>query len=377
MVRFSRFVLTAILATVSPIAAQVSLSPQVAATGGVLTAPIVFGGASAAVGALQFDVSHDADISLSAVSETNKTVYAFDLSPSLKRFVIAGMDEQALPSGTLLNLVIAVASGAAPGSSALSFSNIVASTPDGSAIPLSAQSGGLTIQPGAPAALTAYGVVNAASWSPGPIAPGEIITLVGTGLGPAGSGPVSDTVVLVNGAPAPVLYAAAGQINAVVPFEVAGHSSAQITVTYQNNTVAQTSVPVAPAAPGIFSLAGSGLNQGAVLNQDFQVNSADNPAARGSTIEIYATGGGAMNPAALDGQVISSLPLPQVVLPVSVTIGGIPALVSYAGAAPGFIAGALQVNCQVPPNVAPGNAVTVFLQIGGMLSQSGLTMAIQ
>jgi uncharacterized protein (TIGR03437 family) len=59
-----------------------------------------------------------------------------------------------------------------------------------------------------------------------------------------------------------------------------------------------------------------------------------------------------------------------------VTINNIPANILYVGAAPGLVAGALQVNVIVPNGLSPG-AATLFVSIGGVDSQTGITVAIQ
>ncbi|HEY1755514.1 MAG TPA: hypothetical protein VGG72_08970 [Bryobacteraceae bacterium] len=55
---------------------------------------------------------------------------------------------------------------------------------------------------------------------------------------------------------------------------------------------------------------------------------------------------------------------PKPILPVTVTIGGIPAVVEYAGGASGQIAGLMQVTVQIPSGVQPGGYVPVVLQVG-------------
>jgi uncharacterized protein (TIGR03437 family) len=52
------------------------------------------------------------------------------------------------------------------------------------------------------------------------------------------------------------------------------------------------------------------------------------------------------------------------VLPVSVTVDGIPATVLYAGSVSGQVAGLLQVNVQIPPGVRAGGFVPVVMQVG-------------
>jgi uncharacterized protein (TIGR03437 family) len=72
-----------------------------------------------------------------------------------------------------------------------------------------------------------------------------------------------------------------------------------------------------------------------------------------------------------------SPPWPSPVLPPGVTIGGLPANIQYIGAAPGLVAGALQVNVVVPDGVASG-AAPLFLSFGGIAnSQAGITVAIK
>jgi uncharacterized protein (TIGR03437 family) len=133
-------------------------------------------------------------------------------------------------------------------------------------------------------------------------------------------------------------------------------------------------LPVSTAAPAVFAIGASG--QGAILNGDFSVNSPANPAARGSWIAIYATGSGVLTPAVVDGAIVSSANLPSSVSPISVTIGGVPATVSYQGAAPGFVAGVMQIDAQVPAGVAPGAAVPVTISVGGTAGLNTVTLAV-
>jgi uncharacterized protein (TIGR03437 family) len=201
---------------------------------------------------------------------------------------------------------------------------------------------------------------------------------MGIALRPVAAGPLSDTAVLVNDISAPLLYASTTQIGVIIPYGVAGQSSATVTVTYQNSMLVATTVPVALAAPGIFSVDFSGVNQGVIFNQSGVQNSSDHPAELGSTIGIIATGAGQMTPALADGQIVSSTsPLPVPILKVSVYIGGVTAQVSSAGAVPNLIAGLIEVYCQIPSHVTPGSAVPVVLQIGDGSSQAGLMMAIK
>ena len=135
-------------------------------------------------------------------------------------------------------------------------------------------------------------------------------------------------------------------------------------------------VPVQAATPGIFSVDASGQGPGAILNQDFSINSGANPAAKGSVVAIYCTGGGVTDPASMDGS-ITGTPLPMLKQNVSVTIGGIGATVWYSGAAAQAIAGLTQINVQVPAGAPSGPSVAVVVQVGTAQSQAGLTMAVR
>lgn len=221
------------------------------------------------------------------------------------------------------------------------------------------------------------------------IAPGEIVTLKGAGLGPSqlvsakagndGAYPtqLSGTTVQFNGVAAPLLYASSTQIAAVAPFGITG-ASVQAVVTYQGQTSVPLTMQVVPAAPGLFTADGTGTGQAAAVNQDGTLNSASNPAPIGSVISLFATGLGKTLPVTLDGQV-SAPPLSQLTLPVSVSVGYSflsPAQLQYAGPAPGEIAGVTQINVPLPPGLSTGSAVPVAIVVGNTVSTSYQTVTI-
>ncbi|MFY9726895.1 MAG: glycosyl hydrolase [Bryobacteraceae bacterium] len=236
------------------------------------------------------------------------------------------------------------------------------------------------------------GIVNAASYAGGGVAPGEIIAIYGTNLGPAtgvsyqvSAGVVPNLLagvrVWFDGIAAPVLYAAAGQVNVVAPYAIANEANTSVRVEYLGAFSPALSVPVLPAQPGVFTLNGQGTGPAAVLNallnQPYSVNSAANPVPRGDYIMIYATGEGAMSPAGVDGLVaLAASPGPPPPA-VTVQIGGQPATVSYAGNAPGFVEGAFQVNAIVPTTVTPGSAVPIVVAVGTASSLATATIAVQ
>ena len=150
-------------------------------------------------------------------------------------------------------------------------------------------------------------VMNAASNLTGPIAPGELVVVTGSGLGPAQlvSGvPGSDglyptqlagTTVLVNGTPAPLIYTWATEVAAIVPDSVSA-GTALVTVTYQGQA-ASFSVPVAPAVPGIFTQDATGHGHAATINQNGAINTAAH--WEGDVVTLFVTGTGQATSAVL------------------------------------------------------------------------------
>ena len=136
-------------------------------------------------------------------------------------------------------------------------------------------------------------------------------------------------------------------------------------------------VDVAPTAPGIFSLNQSGAGQGAILNQDSSVNGPGNPERVGRALQIFLTGAGQTNPPGVDGKIIAlTPPFPQIVAPVTVTIGGIEARTFFEGGAPGLIHGVGQINAFILDGVEPGDTVPLEVMIGDAVSQAGITVAV-
>ncbi len=232
------------------------------------------------------------------------------------------------------------------------------------------------------------GIGSAASYAGNGVAPGEIVILSGSGIGPTalttlalnGAGDtvsnlVAGTRILFDGVPAPIIYVSSGQSSAIVPYSVAARQSTSVVVEIAGARSAPLSVPVLAAKPALFSANASGRGQGAILNQDNTVNSAANPAAKGSIVVLYGTGEGATNPPGIDGRLANAV-FPKPLASTSVTIGGVRADTAYFGAAPNQVAGLFQANVKVPENAPSGN-VDVVATVGGQNSQLGLTVAIR
>jgi uncharacterized protein (TIGR03437 family) len=218
------------------------------------------------------------------------------------------------------------------------------------------------LYPGAPAPGTITCVANGATFAGWSVAPGEVVSLFGNQVGPAipllaeydAEGDVTTRLggyqVLAEGTAAPLLYAGPGQINLVLPFGLVPGNASRLEVRKDGALVGGYDLQVAPFHPGLFNGA---------LNQDGTRNSGDNPAAAGSTVALFATGLGAMTPAAVDG----SRPLEIANHPVanwSALVNGRNAAIEYIGNAPGLVAGVVQINVRLPQGVV--GTSTIFIQ---------------
>jgi len=389
----ARVGVAALAAAMSASSAEVSVPQAVGSPGTILPLPVSFASQSSAVTAIQFDLQYDSSaLSLSAVAGdaariAGKTLFFRDLASGQRRFLIAGINQNLLADGALINLFVELVPTAPTGTYPLKLLNVVASDASAHAVTIKAVDGGITVQgTGGPGSrLQPSGVLSAASLLTGPVAPGEIVTLFGSGIGPASpqqpAASATSTVlggvsVLFDGTPAPLLYAAINQINAIVPFGIDKRTSTHLQLSQQGQAIADLVLAVADTAPAIFTVDASGTGQGAILNQDGTLNTQSNPADKGSVVVLFATGAGQTDPPGTDGQIASDV-LPKPLLPTSVQIDNLGAPVLYAGAAPTLVAGVFQVNCVVPVNARSGYTVPIVLTVGNASSPAGVTLAVK
>lgn len=267
-------------------------------------------------------------------------------------------------------------------------------------------------------------VVNAASYLPAGIqtgsskdpvpknsaavSPREIISIFGQNLGPTTVTTVAPVggvypnlsggiqVIFTYGNPAvtiaaPLIVTSSNQINCIVPVELAsviGTAGPNATVTVMNGATPTADFPITVIAedPGVFTFGGLGQGQGAVLNFDsstgsYVINSGKSAAIRGSTISVYVTGMGDLSdPTIANGQVAATA-VKLADNTARVDIDGQPAVVSYAGTAPGAVAGLVQINAIVPPTVRTGAAIAMTVSIGSATtsrrSQPGVTIGVK
>jgi len=215
------------------------------------------------------------------------------------------------------------------------------------------------------------GVVEGAGFTPQrPLAPGSIVSIFGTGFASgnnfATQVPLERSLggasVRIGSEDAPLYFVGSGQINAQVPFTAAVGESVSIVVNAGGKLTAPQSYLIAPAQPGIFN--------GAVL--DFQNNpgaggqpvTIANPARLGHDLVIYSNGLGRVETEVATG---SASPAAQALLPVTVTVGGVPVPVAYAGLTPGYV-GLYQVNVNLTGSVPTGDNIPVVLKQNGIES---------
>ena len=227
-------------------------------------------------------------------------------------------------------------------------------------------------------------IVSSASYVGNGIAPGEVLTVFGSSLGPATLAPFTlqdnflpgilvGSRVLFDGVAAPVLYTQESQLSVIAPFSLASKPSVRVAVEYQGLQSAPFLLPILAAKPAIFTFTGSGQGPGAILNQDNSVNTLSNPAANDSVVILYLTGTGSMTPEGEAGRMATA---PSVLnLQTQATVNGQSATVLYAGNAPGLLQGIVQVNLKLPAGLAQGpNAVT--FQVGEFMTTATVTVFV-
>jgi uncharacterized protein (TIGR03437 family) len=351
-----------------PVTLTVTSPPTVSATPTTMTFSYRAGGAAPAAQSIQVSGAGAALAFTATASSTGNWLVVTPTSGTTPATISASVNASALSAGTYQGTITVAGATAGTGSTTINVTLTVT-------VPLP----------------TITRVTNAASYASGNIAPGEIITLFGTDMGPATlaglaldtSGKVATTLagvqVTVKGYPAPLVYVSSTQVAAVVPYEVALFTTADVLVTYLGQSSNGVSVNVTTTAPGVFTSNASGTGPGAILNQNGSVNGPGNPANRGDTIVVYLTGEGQTSPAGVTGKVttVNAAPplTPAPLLPVSVLIGGQPANFSFAGEAPGFVSGVMQLNVTVPQAAGSG-AQSIVVSIGANSSQTGVTVTL-
>jgi uncharacterized protein (TIGR03437 family) len=230
------------------------------------------------------------------------------------------------------------------------------------------------------------GIYNAATFAPAgaPVSPGGFVTMFGSGF-PAQSAKAAafpfpttlGTVQLsVNGTPAPVYAVSPTQISAVVPNGVTG-STATFVLTVGGTKSNAVDVPLAPTAPGVFSLSSNGVGDGAILHADYSVVNQASPALPGEILQVFLTGLGATTPPVPDGAAALAKPLAIVNAPVNVYVAGVLVTnLQFKGLTPG-LSSLYQLNVQIPFNVGPGPQDLAIQTPDGFTDMVGVWVASQ
>jgi peptidyl-prolyl cis-trans isomerase A (cyclophilin A) len=233
---------------------------------------------------------------------------------------------------------------------------------------------------------SAAGFTSAASFaasSTAGISPGEMITIFGKDFGPSdltglqldSNGAVTNSLagtrVLFDGTPGTMIYSLSTQLSVIAPYNLAGKTTVNVVVEYQGIQTAPVQFRVALANPGIFTRDSSGKGDGAIVHPDGSPVSTASPAQVGDTLLLYGEGYGATSPALPDGAVVGTT-LPKPVGTAILLIDGKAVTPQYAGGAPNYVNGVLQLNFVVP-QLAPG-AHQVQVQVGSAVSPAGVNL---
>ena len=201
---------------------------------------------------------------------------------------------------------------------------------------------------------------------PGCVAPGEVVTIQGSGFATGVQGVVSGLNILgplqtslagvsitFNGVAAPIFYVA--NINGVesmtvqVPFETPLGSTA-VVLNAAGGGSGNLTVQTQLYAPGVFTSTYGNVQIAVAVRSDGSYVSPTNPAQRGETIYVFATGLGQTTPPAVTNQPGAGQSVTAGVL-TGLNNKGVPhTTVQYA---PGLV-GVYTVAVQVPLNMEPG-----------------------
>jgi len=131
------------------------------------------------------------------------------------------------------------------------------------------------------------------------------------------------------GHPLPLLFASDGQVNAMIPYGIPVNAHYQLVVSRGSSISAPEPVTLAGAQPAIFTTNQSGSGQGAILDLNNQLVQPGNPAHANDVVVMYCESLGDVNPAVPAGTAAPGSPPALAANPVTVTIGGVNAVVEW------------------------------------------------
>jgi uncharacterized protein (TIGR03437 family) len=232
------------------------------------------------------------------------------------------------------------------------------------------------------------GVMNAVSLSTlTPLGPGSLASILGSNLAsgvsnsiqPPLNAQLNGTQAIIAGRSMPLYSTADGQVNGLIPFDVPVNATHQLIIQRGNAYSVPVNVTIAAAGPAVFTQDMSGTGAASVVGTDADGNqyvvNDNSPASEGDTLVITCAGLGVVDPPVASGTAAPDSPASATTNPVTATIGGQDAPVSFAGLTPGFV-GIYQINTVVPSGMTPGDAPLV-VSVAGQSSQPGVTIAVQ
>lgn len=249
----------------------------------------------------------------------------------------------------------------------------------------------VTVLPDASPYFNGFGFVDAGNYQSNSATAGQIYSIFGKNFGP-GTGILSASLdvagripnllggyqVWFDGKPSSLLFVGNGQLAGVVPAAVAGKTSTTVQLISGSLQSPPVTLAVKNANISVLSANASGGGQGAITNVDGTLNSAKNPAARGSIVVIYASYSGPMTPPITDGRTTTGPPYPVPAGPLSVSFGGVPATdIKYFGNVPTLLESVVQINVTVPTTVKPDSNIPVTVSAGGATSLPWTTIAVK
>jgi uncharacterized protein (TIGR03437 family) len=241
-----------------------------------------------------------------------------------------------------------------------------------------------------PPAIGPNTIVSTSSFLPGFVAPGDRISIVGVNLGPT-TGVRSDmgaalpttvagTTVTFDGVPAHTYFVSDRVVAVQAPTSLTTGAPTRVQVTNSSGSSSVVQLMASTTNPGVFTVEAGGGGQARAINEDGSPNGDgslgdDKPAPPGSTIQVYATGLGAVTPAVADGIPAPSSPPSATVSPVTANIAGRAATVTSARLAPGMV-GVYQVSIMVPPST-PSGIARLTLYVDGLGTQTGVSIQVK
>jgi uncharacterized protein (TIGR03437 family) len=190
---------------------------------------------------------------------------------------------------------------------------------------------------------------------------------------------LGSTIVTVGGVQLPLLFVSENQVNVFIPYELTANTPQQLVVQRGNAVSVPVPISIFDNQPAILATAGNGKGQGhiyKIVNGAQTLADSKSPVKAGDVLVIYCVGLGPVNPPLKSGDPAPFTQLEPITGAASVTIGGVPATVAFAGLTPGF-SGLYQMNVTVPAGVSAGSSVPVTIAVNGRAGSGAIVMSVQ